>query len=216
LRILVVEDDPQLLELIGSLLSPTHPIDLVSTFEMARDYIDSYSYGVVLLDRNLNDNDIGLELISHIKEKNGTTAILVMSAYGDVEDKIDGLNMGADDYIEKPFDTGELIARINALGRRFSNKSLLLGDISIDILHERVSKNGIAINLSKKEHALLFYLLSRVNQVVSRVDIVDNIYDHPEEIGSNTIEVMVTALRKKVSPTLIKTIKTRGYIIEHT
>lgn len=215
MRILIVEDDPDLQELLQSILSLRYPTDSVNTLESAHEYLDTYSYDIVLLDRNLMGEDTGLNLISPIKSKNPQCGILVMSAYGSVVDKIEGLNLGADDYIEKPFDTEELMARIHALSRRFISSKVSFGEITIDMISHTVIRDRIPVALTKKEDAILFTLLGRMGHIISREEIIHSAYDHPENIASNTIDVIINSLRKKLSPELIKTVKTRGYVIEH-
>lgn len=215
MRILIVEDDPDLRELLESILASRYGVDAVGDLESARDYLRSYHYGIILLDRNLMGSDIGLSLIAPAKEKNPTCGILVMSAYGSVVDKIEGLNQGADDYIEKPFDTDELLARINALSRRFTPSVLTFGDLAVDMISKTLTLEGKTLSLSKKENDLFFTLLSRIGNVVSREEIVHNVYDTPESVASNTVDVMINNLRKKLGANLIKTVKTRGYVIEY-
>lgn len=215
MRILIVEDDPDLRELLESILSDKYTVDAVGAFTTAAEYIDGYRYGVILIDRNLMGSDTGLSLIAPAKVKNPQCGILVMSAYGTPEDKIEGLNQGADDYIEKPFDIGELLARINALSRRFAPSTISWGEVSVDISLRQVALNGEKIVLTKKEDALLFTLLARLGHIVSRDEIIESIYDHPGDIASNTVDVLINALRKKLGAELIKTVKTRGYMIEH-
>lgn len=215
MRILIVEDDPDLRELLGSILSAKYTVDVAGTFSSALDYIDTYRYSVLLIDRNLMGRDSGLSLISPAKEKNPHCGVLVMSAYGAVEDKIEGLNQGADDYIEKPFDIGELLARINAVGRRFTPPKISWGNITVDLSSHIVTVGGESVTLSKKEDALLFTLLERQGQIVSRDEIIESIYDHPGDVASNTVDVMINSLRKKLSTDFITTVKTRGYIIAH-
>jgi len=215
MRILIVEDDPELRELLESILSVQYPTDAVGDLDNAHDYLYSYRYDVILLDRNLMGSDIGLTLIAPVKEKNPMCGILVMSAYANVVDKIEGLNQGADDYIEKPFDIDELLARINALSRRFTPSTFTFGDLSVDMISKTIQRNGENVALTRKEHDIFFALLGRIGQIVSRDEIVQSAYDHPENIASNTIDVMVNNLRKKLGPDLIKTIKTRGYTIEY-
>ena len=215
MRILIIEDDPDLRELLSSILKSKYFVDAVADPKSARDHIEAYMYGVILVDRNLLGDDVGLTLIAPAKEKNPNCGVLVMSAYGSIEEKIEGLNLGADDYIEKPFDVGELLARINALSRRIVPTKLTLGHISVDMLHRNVFLNEELVTLSKKEDALLFTLLEKIGSVVSRDEIIDSIYQDPAEIASNTIDVIVNKLRKKLNSDLIKTIKTRGYMIEN-
>lgn len=215
MRILLIEDDHDLSELLQSILNKKYPLDYAKNMDEAMAHLQAYNYGIVLLDRNLEGVDIGLSLITMIKERNPQCGILVISAYGNVEEKIEGLNLGADDYIEKPFDTNELLARINALSRRFAPTQFVFKEITIDLsTHHIFNKEGV-ITLTKKEDALLFTLLGRLGHVVSRDEIIDSIYEHPEDVASNTIDVMINSIRKKLDPDLIKTVKTRGYLIEH-
>lgn len=215
MRILIVEDDPDLRELLGSILSTKFTVDSVGDFTTAIEYIDAYRYSVIMIDRNLMGSDIGLSLIAPAKIKNPQCGILVMSAYGTAEEKIEGLNKGADDYIEKPFDIGELLARINAISRRFTPSSISWDSISVDISSRKITSYGKPIILTKKEDAVFFTLLKRLGHIVSRDEIIESIYDHPGDVVSNTIDVIINSLRKKISPELIKTVKTRGYIIEY-
>ncbi|MCX6074286.1 MAG: response regulator transcription factor [Campylobacterales bacterium] len=215
MRILIVEDDPDLRELLESILSVKYSVDAVGDVSTALDYLTSYHYTILLLDRNLMGEDIGLNLITPAKAKNPQCGILVMSAYGNVIDKIEGLNKGADDYIEKPFDIDELLARINALSRRFTPTTLLFENITVDMSSKTIMSDGKPIILTKKEDAIFFTLLERMGTIVSRDEIINSIYDHPENIASNTIDVMINTLRKKLNPSIITTIKTRGYMIEH-
>jgi two-component system, OmpR family, response regulator len=215
MRILIVEDDPDLRELLESILSAKYTVDAVGDFTAAGEYITVYRYSVILIDRNLMGNDIGLTLIAPAKAKNPECGILVMSAYGTAEDKIEGLNQGADDYIEKPFDIGELLARINALSRRFPHTQIALGQINIDISSRKITSNGEPVILTKKEDAILFTLVGRLGHLVSRDEIIDSIYAHPGDVASNTVDVLINGLRKKLGHELIKTVKTRGYMIEY-
>lgn len=182
MRILIVEDDPDLRELLESILSAKYTVDAVGEFTVAVEYINAYRYSVILIDRNLMGSDVGLTLIAPSKAKNPQCGILVMSAYGNAEDKIEGLNQGADDYIEKPFDIGELLARINALLRRFIPSQLVWDSVSIDMTTRQVTLNTQAVILTKKEDALLFTLLGRLGHIVSRDEIIESIYEHPGDV----------------------------------
>jgi len=215
MRILMLEDDRVLSELVGAYLAGEFRVDRVFNAEEAKAYIERYDYDVALLDRNIDGVDIGLELVDKIKSKNPSTGVIVVSAYGTVSDKIEGLNVGADDYLEKPFDNDELLARIYALSRR--NTSVTTIDISgmvCDISKLTVSFEGKNINLSKKESDLFFYLLKNKNKLYSSDDLLDALYLHPEELASSTIRVTIAHIRKKLPVDLIKTVKTRGYMIE--
>lgn len=211
----MLEDDKALGELVGAYLSKEFRVDLVRDIEEAKAYIDRYDYDVALLDRNIDGVDLGLGLVDKIKSKNPSTGVIVISAYGTVSDKIDGLNVGADDYLEKPFDNDELFARIYALSRRHNAQtSMEIEGLLCDLNNSCVSYEGKNIDLSKKESELLFYLLKNKNKLYSSDDLLDALYLHPEDLASSTIRVTIAHIRKKLPVDLIKTVKTRGYIIE--
>jgi len=211
----MLEDDKALSELVGAYLSKEFRVDQVYDIEEAKAYIDRYDYDVALLDRNIDGVDLGLELVDKIKRKNPSTGVIVISAYGNVSDKIEGLNVGADDYLEKPFDNDELFARIYALSRRHNtDTSIEVDGMLCDITNARVSYEGNNIDLSKKESELFFYLLKNKNKLYSSDDLLDALYLHPEDLASSTIRVTIAHIRKKLPVDLIKTVKTRGYIIE--
>lgn len=214
MRILIADDEPELLELLKlSLQNGEWIIDTISDAEEAKNYLDAYTYQLFLVDRTFHGKDRVQELISYGKNKNPSMGILVLSALGSIDEKVQGLEFGADDYLEKPFDIKELRARITALSRRYAPKTLQLHGYEIDLLHKSLHKDGIEIVLSKNEHTLLFYLLNRAS-VASRDEIMDALYDNPQNITPNAIDELVARLRKKLHPSIIKTIKTRGYLIE--
>jgi len=215
MRILMLEDDKALSELVGAYLSKEFRVDCVYDTDEARAYIDRYDYDVALLDRNINGNDIGLSLVEKIKNKNPSTGVIIISAYGTVNDKIEGLNVGADDYLEKPFDNDELYARIYALSRRHNAQTKMeIEGMTLNINNMSIVYEGKNIDLSKKESDLFFYLLKNKNKLYSSDDLLDALYLHPEDIASSTIRVTIAHIRKKLPIELIKTVKTRGYIIE--
>jgi len=211
----MLEDDRDLSDLVSAYLAQEFMIDCVYTVNEANAYIQRYDYDVAVLDRNIDGDDVGLGLVDLIKTKNPTTGVIVVSAYGAVSDKIEGLNVGADDYLEKPFDNDELLARIYALSRRNSPQNVVsVEGIECDLTAQSVVHEGKNINLSKKESDLLFFLLKNRNRIFSSDELLDALYLHPEELASSTIRVTITNIRKKLPIDLIKTIKTRGYTIE--
>lgn len=215
MRILLLEDDKALGKLVGAYLSKEFRVDLVRDIEEAKAYIDRYDYDVALLDRNIDGVDLGLGLVDKIKSKNPSTGVIIISAYGTVSDKIDGLNVGADDYLEKPFDNDELFARIYALSRRHNAQTVMeIEGMTCDLSTSRVRYEGVNIDLSKKESELFFYLLKNKNKLYSSDDLLDALYLHPEDLASSTIRVTIAHIRKKLPVDIIKTVKTRGYIIE--
>lgn len=215
MRILLIEDNIVLAQLVSTYLLEYFRVDSVDTLEEAKEYIFRFNYDVVLLDRNLHGKDIGLDIIQDIKNKNSTTGIIVISAYDSIGEKIKGLNLGADDYLDKPFDNEELLARIYALNRR--NQPLPKLDIHgliCDTTKKTILHDNKHIILTKKESNLFFFLVQKKGQVVSKDELLDAMYINPQNISSNTIDVTIGHIRKKLPIKFIKTIKTRGYIIE--
>ncbi len=214
MRILIADDEKELLELLRMSLEGEWIVDTASDVEEAKGYLDGFHYTVVIVDRTFHGTDRAHELITYAKGRDASTAVLVLSALGGVDDKVEGLGFGADDYLEKPFDIKELRARIVALSRRFPGRRLTLEGIDVDPGNETVARAGEAIVLSKNEHALFFYLLSQAPRIVSREEILDALYDNPQNITSNAIDELVARIRKKLDPKIIKTVKTRGFVIE--
>lgn len=213
MRILIADDEPELLELLKlSLQNEAWVIDTVGDEKDAKAYLDAYTYQIFLVDRTFHGKDCVQELITYGKDKNPSMGILVLSALGSIDEKVQGLEYGADDYLEKPFDIKELRARLIALSRRFVPKVKFFEDLEIDTQSKKIKKSGNEILLSGNEQKLFFYLLER-ESIVSRDDIMDAIYDNPENITSNAIDELVGRIRRKLHPGIIKTIKTRGYLI---
>jgi len=214
MRILYLEDDKRLSSLVSRFLSEKFILDSVHALNEAQGYIESVLYDIVLLDRNIDGEDVGMNLIQDIRKYNANTGIIVLSAYGSIDDKVDGLGLGADDYLEKPFNTRELYARILALHRRGVPSSVSIEGIELNSVDEQVFYKGKEIFLTQKENNILFYLLSKRNKVVSSEEMLYALYSYPEERTSCTIRVTLNNLRKKLPKDIITTIKTRGYILE--
>ncbi len=214
MRILMLEDNRELSELVAQYLSQHFVIDLLKTVEEASDYVDQFFYDVVLLDRDIDGEDVGMSLIPKIKAKNSDTGIIVISAYGSIADKISGLNLGADDYLDKPFDNDELLARIEALARRHqSSLEINLNGLMCNTSKKQLHFNGEIVPLTRKESDLFFYLLKKRGAIVSKEELLDALYLNPQNISSNTIDVTIGHIRKKLPIKVITTIKTRGYTI---
>jgi len=214
MRILMLEDDPRLSQLVADTLRLHFRVDAVGSYEEAADHIERYRYDVVLLDRNIDEMDVGMQLVPRIKGKNASTGIIIVSAYDTIADKITGLNLGADDYLDKPFDTDELLARIHALCRRHAAPTVTLGPLVCHTVNRSIHCAAEEIMLSKKESDLFFYLLSQRGRIVSKEELLDALYVNPQNISSNTIDVTLANIRRKLPETLIRTVKTRGYVIE--
>ncbi len=215
MRILMLEDNIQLSQLVSAYLSQHFVVDALATIGEASDYIDQFYYDVVLLDRDINGIDVGMSLIKKIKEKNSQTGVIVISAYDTIADKISGLNLGADDYLDKPFDNDELLARIFALARRNQKSTVVdLDGLRCEPSSKQLQYDGEMVSLTRKESDLFFYLLKKQGSIVSKEELLDALYLNPQNISSNTIDVTIGHIRKKLPVKVIKTIKTRGYTIE--
>ncbi|WP_345973557.1 response regulator transcription factor [Sulfurimonas diazotrophicus] len=215
MRILMLEDDTVLAELVGGYLSRHFRVDIVSELGDALAYIERYRYSVVLLDRNINGVDVGMSLIEKIKQRSSETGVIIISAYDAIAEKIAGLNLGADDYLDKPFDNAELLARVHALARRNQGTPHVeVGGLTCDMLGRSIRSAEEEIVLSRKENDLFFYLLSKQGQIISKDELLDALYVNPQNIASNTIDATVKNVRKKLPKGIIKTVKTRGYVIE--
>lgn len=214
MRLLIADDEPELLELLKlSLRNGEWIIDTAGDFEEAKGYLDAFHYQLFIVDRTFHGEDRSKELIAYAKSKHASMGILVLSALGSIDEKVQGLEYGADDYLEKPFDIKELRARLMALSRRYAPKTKTFGDIEIDPFAKTIKRGDEAILLSSNEHKLFFYLLER-GAVVSRDEILDAIYDNPQNITSNAVDELIGRIRRKLDSGIIKTIKTRGYLIE--
>ncbi len=214
MRLLIADDEPELLELLNiSLQNSEWIIDTASEIDEVKSYLDAYSYSMFIVDRTFHGTDHIQELIRYSKNKNASMGILVLSAMGSIDDKVQGLEYGADDYLEKPFDIKELRARLLALKRRYAPNIRIFEGVEVDLQNKTIKKDGISIILSATEQSVFFYLIER-GRIASREEIMDAIYDNPQNITSNAIDELIGRIRRKVHPNIIKTIKTRGYLIE--
>lgn len=214
MRVLLVEDDEILGEAVRDHMAlASHAIDWMRTLEDARAAIETTQYSMVLLDLRLPDGS-GIDLLKSFRTKGNLTPVIILTAHDQISDRIEGLNSGADDYIVKPFDLGELSARVQAIARRMSGRAraaLLLGDLEIDTSGRTIRQNGQEILLSGREWAVLDTLLSRQGTVVSKARIEEALYAFGSEIESNTVEVYISRLRKKLGKDAVQTVRGVGY-----
>lgn len=216
MRILLVEDDLRIGENLSQILTSKHYlVDWATTITKAEELIFSLDYDLLIIDWMLPDGD-GVSLCRSLRGEGLTMPILIMTARSQVEDKVDGLNAGADDYITKPFVMEELLARIRALLRR--NKTtqtplIMIADLEIDTNLHQVRRQGKLIPLSPKEYSLFEYLLQHPGQALSREEIFEHVWGEISDSFSNTVDVHIRFLRQKLPPELIKTIKGKGYAL---
>ena len=221
MRILVVEDEKDLNNIITKHLKKNNfSVDSVFNGEEALEYLDYGTYDLIVLDIMLPKVN-GYEVIKKLRENKNETAVLMLTARDSIEDKIKGLDFGADDYLIKPFDFGELLARIRALVRRkYGNTSntMEIDDLCIDIAKKTVVRGGKNIELTGKEYEVLEYLIQNKGHVLSRDKIRDSVWDYGYEGESNIIDVLIKNIRKKIdignSKQLIHTKRGLGYVLK--
>jgi DNA-binding response OmpR family regulator len=222
MKILVVEDEHKIANSIKKgLEQESYAVDVAYDGTDGYDLASSEDYDVIVLDLMLPEID-GLEICRKLRAENIHTPILILTAKGELDDKVKGLNSGADDYLVKPFAFAELLARIKALLRRPKNSLgtiLTIGDLSLNNVTYEVRRAGKEIRLSKQEFALLDYFLRHKNTILTKEQIISNIWDYDADILPNTVEVYIGYLRNKIdrafpkSPRLIQTIRGFGYKI---
>ena len=221
MRILVVEDEKDLNNIITKHLKKNNfSVDSVFNGEEALEYLDYGTYDLIVLDIMLPKVN-GYEVIKKLRENKNEIAVLMLTARDSIEDKIKGLDLGADDYLIKPFDFGELLARIRALVRRkYGNTSntMEIDDLCIDIAKKTVVRGGKNIELTGKEYEVLEYLIQNKGHVLSRDKIRDSVWDYGYEGESNIIDVLIKNIRKKIdignSKPLIHTKRGLGYVLK--
>lgn len=215
MKILVVEDHKKLASfLLRALTEEGHVVDLVTDGETALKQASSIAYDIVVLDWMLPEID-GLNVCRMLRARGVQTPILMLTARADVSERVMGLDAGADDYVPKPFDLGEFLARVRALHRRSAGTSTVLrvGPLVIDRQERRATVDGRALTLTPREFALLAYLASETHRVVPRTELMSKLWDMRFDPGSNVLEVHVKNLRDKLAEhaSLIKTVRGVGY-----
>lgn len=219
MRVLLVEDD----ELLGDavrigLMQYGYAVDWVKDGQAALQAILAETFDTIVLDLGLPKRS-GLDVLKVARSKNVSTPVMILTAREQVEDRVKGLDAGADDYLVKPFDLNELSARIRALQRRTVARAeplIVHNNISIDPAARTVFLDDEAVILSRREFALLLKLLENAGRVLSRENLTQTLYGWGDEIDSNALEVHIHNLRKKFGHNLIRTIRGIGYVIEKT
>jgi two-component system, OmpR family, response regulator len=214
MRILVVEDEPNLLrQLKSGLEAAGYAVDTAADGEDGLYLGSTETYDAVILDLGLPEID-GLTVLDRWRKDGRAMPVLVLTARDSWSDKVAGLDAGADDYLAKPFQTEELIARLRALIRRAAGKAtseLVAGGVRLDTRSGRVSLDGEPVKLTAQEFKLLSYLMHHKGKVISRTELIEHIYDQDFDRDSNTIEVFITRIRKKLGSDLISTTRGLGY-----
>ena len=217
MRILVIEDEHKIANSIRrGLEQEAYAVDVAYDGEEGYDLSVSEEYDLIILDLLLPKMS-GMDLCKKVRREGIHTPILMLTAMGEVSNKVEGLNAGADDYMVKPFAFEELLARIRALARRpkeAKNEELKAKDVTLNTQSYEVRKDGKNIDLSRKEFALLEYLMRNTGKVVSKENIIAHVWDYESDILPNTVEVFIGYLRNKLGGDIIKTVRGFGYKIE--
>jgi two-component system OmpR family response regulator len=218
MRILLVEDDKVLADALSrALVQSAHAIDIVATGERADDALALGLYDLAILDIGLPGLS-GLDVLKRLRARRATMPVLILTALDSLEDRVRGLDLGADDYLTKPFDLPELEARVRALLRRGSNATpfLELGGLRFDTVGRRVFFDRKPVELSPRELAVLELLLMRAGRVVSKEQLVNHLYGWGDDVNDNAVEVNVYRLRKKLEPLgcEIRTVRGMGYLMD--
>jgi two-component system OmpR family response regulator len=216
MRILVVEDDPDLnRQLNDALTDAGYAVDVARDGEEGQHLGETEPYDAVILDLGLPVKD-GVTVLKAWRRSERTMPVLILTARDRWSDKVAGFDAGADDYVAKPFHMEEVLARVRALLRRsagHASNEITCGPLTLDTKGARVTVNGRAIKLTSLEFRLLAYLMHHKGRVVSRSELVEHLYDQDFDRDSNTIEVFIARLRKKLDADVLKTIRGLGYLL---
>ena len=221
MRILVVEDEKKVAGFVKKgLEEESYAVDVAYDGEEAINLLKTYPYDLVILDLMLPKKD-GFQVLKEFRESGGDAPVLILTARDSVEDVVKGLDLGADDYLRKPFSFLELLARVRALLRRRKGEPqsvLRVGDLEVNLTDRRVFRGGKEIELTSKEFALLEFLVRNKGRVLTRTMIAEHVWNQSFDSGSNVIDVYINYLRKKIDhgfdKKLIKTIRGVGYMIK--
>ncbi len=214
MRVLLVEDDTVLGAAVqDQIKAEGHSIDWVTRLDDAADYLAAAAYNLVLLDLMLPDGH-GLPFLQNLRQKGDVTPVIILTALDQISDRIGGLNAGADDYMVKPFDLAELSARLAAVARRYTgnpNPLIEIGDLEVDLAAKSVRRKSQLLALTAREWLLFESFVLHPGQIISKAQLEERLYDFDREIGSNTIEVHISRLRKKLGREKIATVRGMGY-----
>jgi DNA-binding response OmpR family regulator len=217
MHILVVDDDVRLARQISSAVTEAgHDPVVIHNGEEALDAAGENSFDLIVLDIGLPRMD-GFEVLRRLRAQRVASRVLVLTARGEVKDRVTGLQLGADDYLPKPFAMQELVARVRALGRRYAEEpalSLRVGDLTFDLANHEVFRGSDRIDLSTRELMLLKVLMREPGRIFTRTELCERVWEHDHEYDTKLVEVFIGRLRKKIGdPPLIHTVRHVGYTI---
>ena len=216
MRVLVVEDEADLASTLSRALGEAHfAVDVASDGDEAQFMLDEVSYDAVVLDLMVPKRS-GWTLLKDLRRTGARTPVLILTALDAVADRVKALDLGADDYLPKPFAISELVARLRALVRRAGGNPapvLVVGDITIDRAARLVYRDKVPVELTAREYSILELMVRHRGTLVTRSAICEHIYSESSDVFSNVIDVHIAALRRKLGPTVIHTRRGQGYIV---
>ena len=217
MRILIVEDEVPVARKIASALTEAgHDPKAVHDGEAALDEVSNTPFDLIVLDIILPGMD-GFDVLRHLRSQHMASRVLMLTARGEMKERVTGLQLGADDYLPKPFAMRELVARVNALGRRYPEQPVLnlrVGDLTLDLATHDVHRGARRIELSPRELMLLKVLMREPGRVFTRTELCERVWEHAHEYDTKLVEVFIGRLRKKIgNPPLIHTVRHVGYTI---
>lgn len=221
MRVLVVEDEKKTASFIRKALqSENFAVDVTHNGNDALAAASATPFDVILLDIMLPGRD-GLSVLRQLRERKNTTPVLLLSARGEVNERVEGLNAGADDYLPKPFALAELVARVRALTRRSGESKaavLRVADLTLDTVTHKAQRAGMAIELTAREYRLLEFLMRSAGRLCGRMMILEKVWDYDFDPGTNLVDVYIRRLREKVDadfePKLLHTVRGSGYVLQ--
>jgi DNA-binding response OmpR family regulator len=217
MRILIVEDEVRLSRHISSaLMQAGHDPVVVHDGETALGEVEDKAFDLLVLDIGLPGID-GFEVLRRLRAKKLSHRVLILTARGELNDRVTGLQLGADDYLSKPFAMQELLARVRALGRRYAEEpevTLRVGDLTLDLVQHEVSRGKRQLDLSAREMTLLRVLMREPGRVFTRIELCERVWEREHEYDTKLVEVFIGRLRKKIgAPPLVHTVRHTGYTI---
>ena len=222
MKLLLVEDNERVAHFVKKGLTEAgHTVDRCDNGRDGMFFASSETYDAIIMDRMLPGGIDGLGIVEALRKMGNRVPILILSALGDVDERIKGLRSGGDDYLAKPFAFGELLARLDALLRRTQERPvdtmLVVDDLCMDLLAHKVTRGGKAVVLQPREFKLLEYLMRHANQVVTRTMLLENVWDYNFDPQTNVIDVHVSKLRQKIDAgnarPLLRTVRSAGYML---
>ena len=223
MRVLVVEDEKKTASFIRKALQAEgFSVDVCGNGEDALNFASRSPFDTLVLDIMLTGRD-GLSVLAARREHNNTTPVMLLSARGEVNERIGGLNAGADDYLPKPFVIAELVARVRALGRRSSDSKsteLRVGGLTLDTVTRRAQRAGKTVELTAREFRLLEFLMRSAGRICGRMSIIEKVWDYDFDPGTNLVDVYIRRLREKIDddfePKLLHTVRGIGYVLKES